>query len=511
MDIARERFDVSALYAYRRRKFDDLWLASFLSRRNILQEELMDDLHRNMSLEDIDRETVFHPLTSIADHQKKGPVIYSNARGVRINDQHGRDIIDCGAGLWCVNIGYGRQEMADAAKTAIEDLAYYHIFGGASNEPIIRLADRILQLFHEKADAPHMSKVFFGNGGSDANDTNFKLVRYYNNLRGKPAKKKFISRHGAYHGLTYAAASLTGIPSYHKAFDLPLADVLHASCAHHYRFSEAGESEEAYTDRLIAEIEAIIAREGPETVAAFIAEPIMGTGGVLIPPKGYFEKLQAVLDRHDILFIADEVITGFGRLGHWFATGGMKLKPDIVTLAKGVTSAYFPLSASVISEKIWDVLAQASPEMGPVMHGFTYSGHPVGGALGLVNIGIIEREGLVEQSATVGAYFLDALKQRVGDHPLVGDIRGAGQMMAVEFVADKAARRFFDPKTVPHRVVAAKAMERGVLTRALPYIEVTSFSPPLSMTKSEADEAVERYGQALDEVTSDLMRLAEKS
>ena len=208
----------------------------------------------------------------------------------------------------------------------------------------------------------------------------------------------------------------------------------------------------------------------------------MGTGGVLIPPKGYFEKLQVVLDRHDILFIADEVITGFGRTGHWFATGGMRLKPDIVTLAKGITSAYFPVSASVISEKIWDVLAEASPEMGPVMHGFTYSGHPVGGALGLVNIGILEREGLVEQSRDVGAYFLKLLRERVGSHRFVGEVRGVGQMIAVEFVADKAARRFFDPKAGVHRIVAAKALEHGVLSRALPFIEVNSFSPPLSMT-----------------------------
>lgn len=470
----------------------------------------MNDLPRNISLEDIDRETMLHPLTSIADHLKKGPVIFSNARGVRISDQKGRDIIDCGAGLWCVNIGYGRQDMAEAAKGAIENLAYHHIFGGASNEPIIRLAERILQLFHEKADAPQMSKVFFGNGGSDANDTNFKLVRYYNNLRGKPEKKKFISRIGAYHGLTYAAASLTGIPAYHKAFDLPLPGVLHTACAHHYRFADPGESEEAYTDRLIAELEALIAREGAETIAAFIAEPIMGTGGVLIPPAAYFEKLQAVLQRNDILFIADEVITGFGRTGHWFATGGMKLKPDIVTLAKGVTSAYFPLSASVISEKIWEVLADASPEMGPLMHGFTYSGHPVGGALGLVNIGIIEREGLVQQSAEVGAYFLEALRQRVGDHPVVGHVRGVGQMIGVELVADKAARRFFNPKAAPHRVLSAKALERGLLCRALPFIEVTSFSPPLSMTKAEADEACDRFGQALDDVTDDLLRLAEE-
>jgi L-2,4-diaminobutyrate transaminase len=234
----------------------------------------------------------------------------------------------------------------------------------------------------------------------------------------------------------------------------------------------------------------------------------MGTGGVLMPPKGYFEKLQKVFDKHDILFIADEVITGFGRTGHWFATGGMKLKPDIVTLAKGITSAYFPVSACVISEKIWNVLKEASPEFGPVMHGFTYSGHPVGGALGLVNIDIMDREGLVQQSAEVGGYLLKLLAERVGAHPHVGEVRGVGQMIAVEFVADKAARRFFDPKAAVHRVVAAKALELGVLTRPLPFIEVNSFSPPLSMTRSEAEEAVDRYGKALDAVTPDLAKLA---
>jgi L-2,4-diaminobutyrate transaminase len=350
--------------------------------------------------------------------------------------------------------------------------------------------------------------VFFGSGGSDANDTNFKLVRYYNNLRGKPEKKKIISRLGAYHGVTYAAGSLTGIPIYHKAFDLPVPGVLHTSCPHFFRYARAGESETAFSDRMVAEVETLIAKEGAETIAAFIAEPIMGTGGVLLPPAGYFENLQKVFDKHDILFIADEVITGFGRTGHWFATGGMQLKPDIVTLAKGITSAYFPVSASVISEKVWNVLKDASAEFGPVMHGFTYSGHPVGAALGLVNIDIMEREGLVEQSAEVGAYLLRLLRERIGGHPHVGEVRGMGQMLAVEFVADKAKRRFFDPKTAAHRVVAAKALEAGVLTRALPFIEVNSFSPPLCMSRAVVEEAVERYSKALDAATPDLARLA---
>jgi L-2,4-diaminobutyrate transaminase len=468
----------------------------------------MDTPARNYALEDIDRETVFHPNTSIVDHLKKGPHIVAQASGVRVKDRQGRDLIDAGAGLWCVNIGYGRQEMADAAKKAIETLAYSHIFAGTSNEPIIRLAERVLGLLHEMAGAAHLSKVFFGSGGSDANDTNFKLVRYYNNLRGKPEKKKFISRLGAYHGLTYAAGSLTGIPAYHKAFDMPLAGVLHTSCPHYFRYAQPGETEDAFTNRMVSEIEAIISREGADTIAAFIAEPVMGTGGVLLPPKGYFGQVQKLLDKHDILFIADEVITGFGRTGHWFATGGMHLKPDIVTLAKGVTSAYFPLSASVISEKVWNVLKEGSPQYGPVMHGFTYSGHPVGGALGLTNLDIMQREGLVEQAAEVGRYFLGLLADRVGGHPHVGEVRGIGQMLAVEFVADKASRKFFDPKSGVHRIVAAKALEAGIVTRPLPFIEVNSFSPPLCMSRSEAEEAVARYGKGLDAATPDLAKAA---
>ena len=463
---------------------------------------------KNYSLEEMDRQSLFHGNTSIVDHMKNGPLIVSDGHGVRMKDQHGRDLIDCGAGLWCVNIGYGRPEIADAAAKAIKDLSYYHLFGSASNEPIIRLADRVLSLFRDKAGAGHLSKVFFGCSGSDANDTNFKLVRYYNNLLGRPQKKKIISRIGGYHGLTYASGSMTGIAAYHKAFDLPVEGVLHVSCPHYYRFGKPGESEEAFTDRLVGEIKDLIQREGADTIAAFIAEPIMGTGGVFLPPKGYFEKVQAVLQENDILFIADEVITGFGRTGEWFATGLYNLKPDIVTLAKGITSAYFPVSASVIGEKIWNVLADASPEYGPVMHGFTYSGHPVGGAIGLVNLDIMELENLVENSAKLGPYFLERLRARVGSHPHVGSVHGVGLVMAVEFVADKKAKRFYDPKAGPHRIVAKKALEHGILSRALPFAEVNAFSPPLCITKAEIDEAVERYGKALDAATPDLVRLA---
>jgi L-2,4-diaminobutyrate transaminase len=462
----------------------------------------------NYSLEEMDRQSLFHPTTSIADHLKNGPTIISGGAGVRLTDSRGRDLIDCGAGLWCVNVGYGRAELGAAAARAMADLGYYHTFASYSNEPIIRLADRLLALFRETAGAAQLSKVFFGTSGSDANDTNFKLVRYYNNLLGRPQKKKIISRRGAYHGLTYAAGSLTGIEAFHVAFDLPVAGVLHTSCPHFHRFAEPGEDEAQFCDRLIAELEALIAREGADTIAAFIAEPIMGTGGALVPPKGYFPRVQALLDAHDILFIVDEVITGFGRTGEWFATGLYRLQPDLVTLAKGLTSAYFPLSATLVSEKVWSVLRDASPQSGPVMHGFTYSGHPVGGAVAMANLDIIEREALVENSARMGIHLRNALRRRIGDNPYVGEIRGEGLMIGVEFVADKAARRFFDPQHAPQRLVARHALDAGLLVRGLGFTETVSFSPPLCISEDDIDEAVDRFAGALDRAMPEIRRLA---
>ena len=464
----------------------------------------------NYSLEEMDRQTLIHPVTSIADHLKNGPTIIAGGSGITIRDRHGRELIDCGAGLWCVNVGYGRAELAEAAAQAMKELGYYHTFGSHSNEAIIRLADRVMSLFRDKSGASNLSKVFFGSSGSDANDTNFKLVRYYNNLRRLPQKKKMISRLGSYHGLTYAAGSLTGIPAFHAAFDLPLNGVFHTSCPHFYRYAENGEDEDAFTGRMIRDLEALIAREGPETIAAFIAEPVMGTGGVFLPPKGYFPRVQDLLAENDILFIADEVITGFGRTGSWFATGLFDLKPDIVTLAKGITSAYFPLSASIISEKIWTVLRDASPEMGPFMHGFTYSGHPVGGAVGLANLDIMERENLVENSEAMGSYLRDRLRDRLADNPFVGDVRGAGLMIAVEFVADKERRRFFGPDAQPHRIVQRLALEQGVMVRALPYGEINSFSPPLCVGRDDIDEIVHRYALAVQRALPEMSQLAQQ-
>lgn len=462
---------------------------------------------KNFSLAEMDRQSLFHPVTSIADINRNGPSIYSSAEGVTIRNASGKELIDMGAGLWCVNVGYGRAELADASAKAMRELSFQHLFGGASCETAIRLADRLLNLFREKARAPQMARVFFGNSGSDANDTAFKLVRYYNNLRGLPKKKKVISRIGAYHGVTYAAGSMTGIAAYHKAFDLPISDVLHTSCPHHYAFGLPGENEQAFSDRMIADLEALIEREGGDTIAAFIAEPVMGTGGVFLPPANYFERVQQVLDAHDILFIVDEVITGFGRTGEWFGTSTYDLRPDIVSLAKGLTSAYFPLSANIISDRIWSVLESASAEVGAFMHGFTYSGHPVGSAVALANIDLIESESMVENAARLAPLLESALRERLGDNPFIGDIRCVGLMAGVEFSADRENRMPFPEGTAPHRIVARHATEAGVLTRALPFLHVNSFSPPLSITSTEIETAVDRYASAVQTAMPELAAL----
>ncbi|MFG1345176.1 aminotransferase [Xanthobacter autotrophicus DSM 431] len=461
-----------------------------------------------LSLDDMDRQSLFHPVTSISDHITSGPVVYTRGDGVRLTDQHGREVIDMGAGLWCVNVGYGRAGLADVAASAMRELSFQHLFGSAASEPAIRLADRLLNLFRREACAPQMARVFFGTSGSDANDTAFKLVRYYNNLLGRPRKKKIISRLGAYHGVSCASGSLTGISAYHKGFDLPLPDVVHVSCPHYYRHGLPGESEAAFAARMVAELRATIEREGPDTIAAFIAEPVMGTGGVVPPPAGYFQGVQKLLAEHDILFIVDEVITGFGRTGSWFGSGKYALEPDIVSLAKGLTSAYFPLSASIVSERVWRVLEATSRTTGAFMHGFTYSGHPVGCAVALANLDIIAGEDLVSRSEKMGRYLLARLRESIGDNPFVGDIRGTGLMVGIEFVADRARRQDFPAEGAAHRLVAKRAQERGVLTRALPFLPVTSFSPPLTVTEAEIDEAVERYAGALGDVLPQLRALA---
>jgi L-2,4-diaminobutyrate transaminase len=458
-------------------------------------------------LEILDRESVLHPATALRSHQQQGGMIAQRAEGVVLTDVQGRRYIDAMAGLWCVNVGYGRGELARAAAGQMEELGYYHTFAGASNPPQIELADRLLRLLREQAGLEKPSRVFFGLSGSDANDTQIKLVRYYNNLRGRAEKKKIISRLGAYHGVSLASASLTGLAAFHHAFDLPMDGVLFTSTPHHYRNAKPGESEEEFSQRLADELEALIAREGAETIAAFIAEPLMGAGGVIPPPRGYFERIQPILAQHDILFIVDEVICGFGRLGSWFGSGHYGLEPDLISMAKGLTSGYFPLSAVVVSEEVWSVLEAGSEEVGVFAHGYTYSGHPVGAAVALANLDILESENLVENAARVGSYLQDGLRGALEDHTHVGEIRGEGLIMAVEFVADRASKQPFDPALGIQKEVAAEAARQGLIVRPLPSAgAAVALSPPLCLTEAEADQIVEILAKAVDTVLAQVAK-----
>ncbi len=452
-------------------------------------------------LETLDRESVLHPATALHTHQADGGMIADRARGVTLTDIHGKEYIDAMAGLWCVNVGYGRTELARAAAEQMEKLGYYHTFAGASNPPQIMLADRLLGLLRDEAGLEKPSRVFFGLSGSDANDTQVKLVRYYNNLLGRPEKKKIISRNSAYHGVSVASASLTGLPAFHAAFDLPMEGVLFASTPHHYRNAKPGESEEEFSERLAGELEALIAREGADTIAAMIAEPLMGAGGVIPPPSGYFDLIQPILAENDILLIADEVICGFGRLGSWFGSGHYGLQPDLISIAKGLTSGYLPLSAVVVSEEIWSVLERGSEELGVFAHGYTYSGHPVSAAVAMANLDIIESENLVDNAARIGSRLHAGMRSALGEHPNVGEIRGEGMIMALEFVADRTSKEPFDPALAVQKAVAAEAAELGLIVRPLPSAgAAVALSPPLCLSETESDQIVEILTQAVTTV-----------
>jgi len=469
----------------------------------------MNNLEHTMSLTDMDKKSHLHGNTSIADLEANGPFMIESAKGITIRDTNGKEYIDAVAGLWCMNLGYGRAEIAEVAKDSVNKLSFAHTFGNMSSEPTARLADKIVQLFNDTTPG-EMSKVFFGHSGSDANDTNVKLMRLYNNLRGKPNKKKIIARAGAYHGLTVQSTALTGIPAYHKAWDAPLEQIVRVSAANYFHSHLGGETEEQFTERLVQELKDAIAKEGADNIAAFIAEPVMGTGGAVPPPAGYFEKVQQVLKDNDILLMVDEVITGFGRTGQMFASGTYQLKPDFVALAKGLTSAYVPLSASVISKRVWEVLKHTSAEYGPIMHGFTYGGHPLSTSIGLKTLEILERESLVENCAEVGAYMLQGLREATKDCPYVGDVRGAGTMFGIEYVADRDSRRFFAVNQAPHKLVAGECLKQGLICRALPYTHSNNMSPPLILTRQDADEICKRFKQALDSAMPQLEAMSKE-
>jgi L-2,4-diaminobutyrate transaminase len=451
----------------------------------------------NDQLDRWDRDHFLHPSTHLAQHARwESPTrIVTGGSGVWIEDRDGNRLLDAFAGLYCVNVGYGRSEIAEAIAAQARDLAYYHAYAGHGTEASITLARMII----ERAPSG-MSKVYFGLGGSDANETNVKLVWYYNNILGRPEKKKIISRCRGYHGSGLVTGSLTGLELFHSKFDLPLARILHTEAPYYFRRSDPAMDEAAFVAYCVAALEELIAREGADTIAAFIGEPVLGTGGIVPPPAGYWEAIQDVLAGHDILLIADEVVTGFGRLGTMFGSDHYGIRPDIITIAKGLTSAYAPLSGSIVSEKVWKVLEQGTDEFGPIGHGWTYSAHPIGAAAGIANLSLVDSLGLVENARETGAYLNAAMRDALADHPRVGDVRGEGMLCAVEFVEDRAGRRLFDPSRKIGPAVAAALLGRGVIGRAMPQGGILGFAPPLCLTRQEADTIVHAVAAALSDV-----------
>jgi 4-aminobutyrate---pyruvate transaminase len=443
----------------------------------------------NLAVRDV--ETLVHPYVNLASFRESGPLIIERGKGIYVYDTDGRAYIEGMAGLWCTALGYGNEELVEAAAAQMRKLSFAHLFTGRSHDPAIELAEKLKEI----APVP-ISKVFFCNSGSEANDTQVKLVWYLNNARGRPQKKKIISRVKAYHGTTIAAASLTGLVGNHQDFDLPLPGFLHAGCPHHYRFAHDRESEEEFAFRLADELDALIVKEGPDTIAAFIAEPVMGAGGVIVPPRTYFQKIMAVCARHDVFVISDEVICGFGRLGTLFGCQKLGFKPQAISVAKALSSAYLPIAAVMIPELMYEALLVESKKIGTFGHGFTYSGHPVSAAVALKAIEIYARERIVEKAAKRAPLF-QARLMALNQHPLVGEARGLGLIGGVELVADKASKRSFVAAHGVGAQVVRFAEQEGLIVRVVAG-DVLTLSPPLVISAVEIEELFNRLTRALD-------------
>ncbi|WP_430910646.1 aminotransferase [Methylobacterium sp. sgz302541] len=438
-----------------------------------------------------DVETLVHPYTNLATFRETGPLVLERGHGVWVYDEAGRPYIEGMAGLWCTALGYSNEELVEAASEQLSRLPFTHLFSGRSHDPAIELAETLKELM----PCP-TSKVFFTSSGSEANDTQVKLLWYLNNALGRPRKKKIISQIRGYHGVTVATASMTGLPANHADWDLPLPGFLHAGCPHHYRFAHEGESERDFSARLAAELDALIQREDPETVAAFVAEPVMGAGGAITPPEGYFEAIQAVLDRYDVRFIADEVICGFGRLGTWFGSQALGMRPDTISFAKAVTSGYMPLGGISIDEPLYNAMLAESRKIGTFGHGTTYSGHPVACAVALKTIAIYRRDGIIEGVAAKAPHF-QARLSALAEHPIVGEARGIGLIGGIEIVADKTSRRQYDPKAGVAARCVSFAQAEGLIVRFLAGDRL-AVCPPLVIKPDEIDELFDRLGRALD-------------
>ena len=436
-----------------------------------------------------------HPYTQLRQLEKDGPLVIVKGDGVHVIDEHGNRYLEGMAGLWCASLGFSEGRLATAAEQQMRQLPYYHAFSGKVPGPVTELVAALSAW--APTPALKAGRMLFANSGSESNDTAFKLVRYYNNARGRPLKKKIIARQKGYHGVTAAAASMSGLATMHQHFDLPLPGILRVSAPHFYGNGLPGETEAQFTDRLVQELEALIAAEGADTIAAFIAEPVQGAGGVIIPPAGYFAKVQAVLKRNDILLIADEVITGFGRLGQAFGTQVFDLQPDMLTVAKMMTSAYVPMSALMVTDAVYQVVADASAQVGTFGHGYTYSGHPLACAVALETLRIYQADDVIGHVQRV-APVLQAGLRRLGEHALVGEARGLGLIGALELAEVPAQRKPFDPKRGVGAYLVRRAQAHGLILRVL-MGDVIAFSPPLVITEAEIHTMLDKTLLALDD------------
>ena len=432
-----------------------------------------------------------HGYTNLKKHQDIGPHIIERGEGIRVFDDTGNSYIEGLAGLWCTSLGFNEERLIEAAVREFRRLPYYHGFAGRTPDVTIDLAERLVKM----APVP-MSKALFANSGSEATDLSVKLIWYYHNAIGKPEKKKIISRIKGYHGVTVCSASLTGLPHLHNEFDLPIDRIMHTSCPHYYRFGTDGESEEEFASRCAAELEELIEREGPETIAAFYAEPVMGAGGVLVPPATYFEKIDPILKKHDILLMADEVICGFGRTGNMWGTTTYDMKPDMITMAKQLSSAYLPISALLINDKIYQAMVGQSEKLGLFGHGSTYAGHPVSVAVALETLKIYEERDIVKHVQSVSPRLQAGLRE-FADHPLVGEVRGVGLVAGVELVKNKETKEPFDPSLAVGVQAQAKIMENGLIIRAIG--DTIAFCPPLVINEAEIDEMITSFAKGLDQ------------
>jgi len=450
----------------------------------------------NDNLSQWDQDNFFHPSTHLSQHARGETPnrIISGGEGSYIRDRDGNEYLDGFAGLYCVNIGYGRSEIAEAISKQAKDLSYYHAYVGHSTEASITLSKMVIDRAPE-----NMSKVYFGLSGSDANETNIKMLWYYNNILNRPKKKKIISRWRGYHGSGLMTGSLTGLDVFHKKFDLPLQNVFHTITPHYLRRSEIDMSEDDFVQYCASELKNLIQQEGADTIAAFIAEPILGTGGIIPPPKGYWKAIKPILKDNDILLIADEVVTGFGRMGTMFGSIYYDLEPDFITIAKGLTSAYAPMSGSLVSKKIWKVLEKGTDKNGPIGHGWTYSAHPICAAAGVANLKYLDDANLIENVKQIGPYFLNELKNALADHIYIAEIRGEGLLAAIEFAEDKKSLKFFDPSKKIGPQIAAMLLKEGVIGRAMPQGDILGFAPPLCLSKKEADIIVNKCKKIISE------------